>query len=186
MSHNTLNRNGLPEHLRILADRYPRTGWETHGNFDDMTRFWLDRHLMFREVLSRLTLETRAHLDRETDAMEFARRTARLTSFFLNQLHGHHMIEDHHYFPLLTAQEPRLASGFTLLESDHLQLDENIDRLEKRTNHMLGRIRDGSADSGAGVVLDLLEDFDRFLHRHLTDEEELVVPIILEHGSVHV
>lgn len=138
---------------------------------------------MFREVLARLTLETQGHLDRAADPRDFARRTARLTSFFLDQLHGHHMIEDHHYFPKLMTLEPRLAQGFELLENDHQRLDENIEALAEATNLTVGLIRPGAADSAAGKVLNLLGLFDGFLDRHLTDEEELVVPIILQYGA---
>ena len=38
----------------------------------------------------------------------------------LGNLHGHHQIEDHHYFPVFRQAEPRLAAGFGLLANDHV------------------------------------------------------------------
>ena len=44
-------RKNLPEHLRIIADKYPATSWQTHPNFSDLASFWLERHSMFRKVM---------------------------------------------------------------------------------------------------------------------------------------
>lgn len=181
-----LTRTSMPEHLRFAAQKYPRTGWETHGNFDDLTRFWLDRHVMFREILSRLTAETEAYLDKEEDGPVFAARSARLTGFFLNQLHTHHQIEDLHYFPILQEFDPRLVAGFEMLEADHTVLDKNIHKHAEATNKMLTSLKDGAAVDEAGGVHGLLRNFDKFMDRHLCDEEELVVPTILEYGPIEL
>jgi len=45
------HRKGLPDALRVLLEQYPRALWESHQNFDGLTRFWLERHLMFRRAL---------------------------------------------------------------------------------------------------------------------------------------
>ena len=174
-------RTGLPEHLRVLADLYPREGWQSHSNFNDMTRFWLDRHLMFRDVIGKLQAETMGFLDQPED--RFAPTLHRYTGFFLNQLHGHHGIEDHHYFPLLIEIDPRIAPGFALLESDHKELDGHIQMLADKTNAVLQALTAGEDAKGvADRLLSAQQGFERFLHRHLTDEEELVVPLILEYG----
>ena len=176
-------RAGLPDALRFLAEAYPRDSWEAHANFDDLTRFWLERHAMFRDVLGRLQAESRAFLDHNADPGLFGHRTARFTQFFLDQLHGHHTIEDQHYFPLLSSHDPQLPSGFALLERDHQALDVHIHDLASGTNTMLRALNDGRGRDEAGRVLDLLGVFETFLDRHLTDEEELVVPVILQYGS---
>jgi hemerythrin-like domain-containing protein len=177
------DRQHLPDALRFLSREYPRDGWEGHANFDEMTRFWLDRHAMFRDVLARLQAESRAYLDHDADPGLFAHRSARLTQFFLEQLHGHHTIEDRHYFPLLSAHDPRLPAGFDLLERDHQALDVHIHDLAGTTNAMLRALQAGQGRTEAGRVTDLLGTFEAFLDRHLTDEEELVVPVILQYGS---
>ncbi len=173
-------RQGLPEHLRVLAEAYPRKDWEGHVNFNDLTRFWLDRHLMFRDVIGRLMTESQSYLDRPGD--RFGAVLHRYTGFFLNQLHGHHGIEDHHYFPMLIGLDARVAPGFQLLDSDHKELDGHIHTLAATTNTALQALNAGVAKSEVDRLLAAQQAFERFLHRHLTDEEELVVPLILEYG----
>ena len=43
-------RSGWPEELRLLIARYPREQWQGHDNLGAMARFWLSRHDMFREL----------------------------------------------------------------------------------------------------------------------------------------
>lgn len=176
-------RTGLPDALRVLLEDYPRDLWQSHRNFDGLTRFWLERHLMFRQVLTELQDETRTFLDRNTDPRAFGGRTAQMAGFLINQLHGHHQIEDHHYFPKLSAAEKRLELGFEILDGDHHALDAHLHDLTEVTNTLLRAINAGSdATDPAGALEARLGGFERFLDRHLTDEEELVVPVILHHG----
>lgn len=180
------HRTGLPEQLQVLLERYPRSDWEYHRNFDELTRFWLDRHLMFRDVLGKLRMSSEAYLSRGIDARAFASGSRHLTGFFLSQLRGHHQIEDEHYFPILGAFDARLDRGFELLDNDHKELDSHIYRLAEATNYMLLSLHGGQGDAGVAKVHGQLEVFGRFMHRHLTDEEELVVPTILEYGPVKI
>ena len=108
-------RSGLPDPLRVLVEKYPREAWEGHANFTMLTRFWLDRHLGFRRMQRLLGAETRAFLDRRREPEEFARGLARLAGGYLEDLYGHHMVEDHHYFPLLKTLDARLEVQLTLL-----------------------------------------------------------------------
>jgi iron-sulfur cluster repair protein YtfE (RIC family) len=175
-------RTGLPDALRVLADALPRSGWEAHPNFDALTRFWLDRHLMFRDVLGRLRRGSELYLDRQLDPRRHAAETARYAGFLLNELHGHHGIEDAHYFPALMRLDTRLVRGFELLDADHHALDGHIHRMAETTNAFLSRLgqaeeRDRGADLSAALAR-----FETFLDRHLTDEEDLVVPVILTYA----
>jgi iron-sulfur cluster repair protein YtfE (RIC family) len=177
-------RDGWPPHLRILADKYPRQGWLTHPNFDDLTRYWLDRHLGFREMDAALNADVQELLGGNADPQSFARRMARLAGTMIEHLHGHHTIEDRHYFPLLVAKEKRLVRGFDILESDHNEIDGAIAALTTSANVLLRAIHDRDPHrDAAGTYLATLTSFGSFLDRHLTDEEELVVPVILEHGG---
>lgn len=185
MTNNLTTRDGLPEPLRVLLAQYPRDIWQSHRNFDGLTRFWLERHLMFRQVLARLQADTRAFIDRGADPDRFTPETARMMGFFLNQLDGHHKIEDMHYFPQLMGLEERLVPGFDLLDSDHHALDGELHEMATDTNTMLGHLRAREAVPGrdaAGRLETRLTRFAGFLDRHLIDEEELVVPVILHHA----
>lgn len=175
-------RTGLPDALRVLVEKHPRDGWEAHPNFGAMTRFWLQRHLMFRQIQATLVEETQAHLDRATDPAQYGTRLQRLGSLLLGELHGHHHVEDAHYFPLLATQDTRLARGFELLDRDHHELDGRMEALAGAANAALHRLAaNAPAADAAGRLHGELEAFGRFLDRHLTDEEELVVPVILEY-----
>jgi iron-sulfur cluster repair protein YtfE (RIC family) len=181
------DRTGLPDALRVLAEGYPREGWEAHGNFDDLTRFWLDRHLMFRRLQSELADDARALLERNAEPVRFAQRTSRLAGMLINQLHGHHQIEDHHYFPLLSARDLRLIRGFDLLDSDHHELDERLNALTLVANTSLQAISANEPYIDAtAAYLTQVERLASLLDRHLTDEEELIVPILLEYGPVQL
>jgi hemerythrin-like domain-containing protein len=174
-------RTGLPDALRVLLDRYPREAWEAHPNFSELTRFWLERHLMFRRLQSMLLDLTETGLDRRDDPRATAAQLGRLASMFLNELHGHHSIEDMHYFPMLSRLEPRLEQGFALLDTDHHALDPLLHALADRTNAVLRTAPQSGREMGR--LHDDLAAFSTFLDRHLTDEEEIVVPVILEHGA---
>jgi iron-sulfur cluster repair protein YtfE (RIC family) len=174
-------RSGLPDALRILLEKYPRRGWETHSNFNELTRFWLQRHLMFRRLQALLLEVTETSLDRTEDPRRIGANLQRLASTFLNELHGHHSIEDAHYFPMLSRLEPRLERGFALLDSDHHALDPLLHALAEQTNAVLHALP--KADLEMGRLHADLGKFSSFLDRHLTDEEEIVVPVILEHGA---
>ena len=172
-------RSGLPDTLRILVEKYPRNLWESHHNFDALTRFWLERHLAFRDLLARIDSQTQAFLDDRQDHRRYASQSAQLIGHLLNDLHGHHQIEDTHYFPKLAALDPHLDAGFALLDGDHQALDGHIHGLADATNAML-RVLQAKSDKRA--VADLhqrVQDFARFIDRHLIDEEELVIPAIL-------
>ena len=174
------HRDGLPEALRVLLADYPRAGWEAHPNFDGLTRFWLDRHLGFRRLLPMLHARARAIVER--DAEPQPQGLVRLAGTLLNDLHGHHQIEDHHYFPLLARAEPRLERGFALLDSDHHTLNAHLHALADSTNAVLAAVSENVPPRETAARLDqALIPFGRFLDRHLSDEEDLVVPTILHH-----
>lgn len=176
------NRKGLPDALRVLVETLPRSGWESHPNFDALTRFWLDRHLMFRDVLGRLRSGSELYLDRKVDPRRHAAETARYAGFLLNELHGHHGIEDHHYFPALVGLDARLVRGFELLDSDHQALDGHIHAMAETTNAFLQRLGQAEERDRGAALSAALARFESFLDRHLTDEEDLVVPVILTYA----
>lgn len=177
-------RSGLPEPLRILLETYPREAWEADPGFSALIRFWLDRHLMFRRLLDVLQTEAEAALDKNMDAQTYASHLSRYGSMFVGELHGHHSIEDQHYFPQIKGLEKRVEHGFDILDADHHALDAHINGFAASANAVLEAVQtDKALIDPVGQMRDGLGDMARFLDRHLTDEEELVVPILLKHGS---
>ena len=169
------HRSGLPDALRVLVEMYPRTGWQTHANFNGMVQFWLERHLMFRRLLAALETDVQAVLDRNMSFDHYAPRLSRYGGMLLNELHSHHHIEDSHYFPQLVELDTQVTRGFDLLDADHHAMDGLLIGMGEAANAVL-------QGAEVGVFARRLDAFAGLLNRHLVDEEEIVVPVILSTG----
>ena len=176
-------RPGLPDALRVLLEDYPRKAWRSDPGFSDLIRFWMERHLMFRRLLEVVDGEAEDTLDGKMDKQVFAAHLTRYTSFFIQELHAHHTIEDHHYFPKLKAMDTRISAGFDLLDKDHQDIDGHLHGFGEDANAVLAAIA-GAEDHRARLEAfqTRLTRTTRLLDRHLTDEEELVVPVLLKHA----
>jgi hypothetical protein len=178
-------RSGWPEDLCVLLARYPREQWDAHANLGDMARFWLSRHAMFRELSGTIEQITAQFRSGQLQPAEFARQFVPRLQFILDQLNVHHQIEDLHYFPIFRTADARLARGFDVLEGDHHHIHADMARTAETANGLLQALR-GDADrlrrcgddyaDASGVLL-------KGLIRHLDDEEDLIVPLILDRGE---
>ena len=178
-------RNGWPDQLRTLLDRYPREVWSGHENLGEMSQFWLSRHNMFRELAAAIEDALARYRDGKIGAQEFVEFFAPRLQFFLQQLHVHHQIEDRHYFPIFRKAEERLVAGFDVLEADHATLHHDIDSTVAAANGLL-RSFAGDADTlqrAAGTYADASGVLFKGLKRHLDDEEDLIVPLILDRSE---
>jgi hemerythrin-like domain-containing protein len=178
-------RTGWPADLRLLIDRYPREVWTGHANLGAMAQFWLQRHDMFREIGASLDEATTAFREGTMTAADFRAWFPPRLQFFLQQLNAHHQIEDHHYFPVFQAAEARLAHGFDVLEADHHLIHEQIGATVEAANAFLRAASNDPdplrvageryAEAGGGLL--------RLLTQHLGDEEELIIPLILDRSE---
>ena len=178
-------RSGWPEDLRVLMGRYPRERWDAHPNLGEMARFWLSRHAMFRE-LSVAIEQIAAHFRAgKLPPEEFARQFVPRLQFMLDQLNAHHQIEDLHYFPIFRVADDRLTRGFDVLEGDHHQIHADMARTAETANALLRALQEGGdpmrrcGDNYADASGTLLKG----LVRHLDDEEDLIVPLILDRSE---
>lgn len=179
-----VDRTGLPDALRVLLHDYPRVGWDADPGFDGLVRFWLDRHMMFRRLMDDMQSATEAALDGETDPQRYRALVSRYGGMFVNGLHEHHTIEDVHYFPKLAAKDARIAAGFAMLDADHHALDENLSGFVKAANGILQAPAEATAlKDASGAFHGQLAGFAQLLDRHLLDEEDLIVPVILRYGT---
>lgn len=168
-------RAALPDALRVLVEAFPRAEWTNHPNFGELVRFWMDRHLMFRRITAALHEDALAVQAGTLDPRAHANRLSRYGGLLVNELHGHHQIEDHHYFPQLIGLAPEVDRAFDLLETDHDAIDPMLHDLGGEMNAVLQGGAVGQFDAA-------LLRFETLLDRHLTDEEEIVVPVILKSG----
>ncbi|NKB49935.1 MAG: hemerythrin domain-containing protein [Alphaproteobacteria bacterium] len=178
-------RDGLPDDLLQLRKRYPRDTWPGHANLGEWVQFWLDRHRMFRELGAMLD-EACEHLRGERITLdEFKPWFAPRLEFFFGHLDLHHKIEEFHLFPVFAKAEPVLQHGFTLLEADHQAIHALVDTMQGAAATLLAdgivehdQVRRAGEDTGRELAALL-----RGLTAHLDDEEDLIVPIVLDHSE---
>ncbi|WP_299369407.1 hemerythrin domain-containing protein [uncultured Tateyamaria sp.] len=173
----------MPEDMRFLLNTYPRDTWEAHPGFREKTQHWMAAHQGFRMLAERVRLDTELLLDKDMALDDYAARLSFLGGRLVGNLHGHHGWEDRSYFPELCAADPRFAAGLEVLEQDHADLDVVLDDFTRQANRVikLAELDEGQARDEAGAVLDQATAIEAFLNRHLGDEEDLAVPIILHH-----
>jgi hypothetical protein len=177
------NRSGLPHALPLLTAVLPRDGWSGHPNFAGLTEYWLSWHAMFRELVSRIGADAGALSSGGMEPENFRHRLARLGGLLLNQLHGHHQVEDGHYFPLFVRREPDLARGFEILDRDHQVVAGWLGEFAGRSNALIAATATpGFQPHEAGAYHDWFTAFEPLLERHLSDEEDLVIPLLLRDG----
>ncbi len=180
---NEIRTNDMPAEMQILLDAYPRDTWEAHPGFKEKTKHWLGAHQMFRQLGQIIRTETEQFLDKSRGADAFAERLSYYGDMMVRNLHGHHGWEDHSYFPELAAADPRFEAGLEILEKDHLELDVVLERFSRSANRVIQLVQldEKQARDEAGGLHSIAETIEAFLKRHLSDEEELAVPIILHH-----
>lgn len=162
-------------------EEYPREAWESADTFSGLIKFWLDRHLMFRRLMSIMTSETEAVLDKSMDPQRFGANFSRYGGMFFQDLHMHHTIEDTQYFPKLKDLDARITRGFDILDRDHHAIDGHLATFADDANAALRALQKGGdlPEPELDRLHKRLIRLDGFLDRHLVDEEELVVPVLL-------
>lgn len=179
----TLRNHDMPEAMRVLLKEYPRDGWDAHPGFKDKTRQWLSAHQMFRKLAKRVRDDTQNYLNKDLDIDDYADRLSHFGGALIANLHGHHGWEDRIYFPELSAADPRFDTGLDVLETDHANLDVVLEDFKRTANRAikLSHLDAAQAYEEGGRMLGVTQTIEAFLERHLGDEEDLAVPIILHH-----
>lgn len=176
------NRKVLPQALRVLMEEFPREGWQSNERFDGLISFWLEKHMMFRKLMKAMISDSQQMIDGNLDPQQFQKQLSRYGGTFVSGLHGHHQIEDAHYFPVLEKMDARLGRGFEILDADHHALDRYLENFTNSANNVLQQNPLSKDNQFVGELNDALLEFNKILDRHLVDEEELVVPVLLKYG----
>lgn len=173
-------RGGWSKQLSFLLERHPRATWPARHSAT--VEFWLGVHERLRRDCAGLAAAADEHGGSPARLVVVA--TPRLHGL-VAAMHGHHQIEDYQYFPAFRRAEPRLARGFDLLEQDHTDLRIAVDAALAA----LVELRSAAERSADAATLNLAAvrygstaaALCGSLLKHLDDEEELVVPLLLEH-----
>lgn len=181
-----LNRRaGLPDHLCGLLRQFPREAWPAHDALGDWSQFWLERHDIFRQLSAALQDGCRQLLERRVDAERFRQWALPRLDMYVGHLDLHHQIEEFHVFPAFAALEPALQRGYALLEADHGVIHPCLPRLHE-AGQALAQPPQGNDDAAAQRTAALLGELNTLapqLTRHLADEEDLLLPVVLKHGE---
>jgi hemerythrin-like domain-containing protein len=180
-----LERQGLPDDLHWLVEKYPRENWQDHTNIHGIANMWLQRHDMFRELGGMLTKGIGDYREGRQTAPDFARWFAPRLNHFLGNLDGHHNVEDYQYFPAFAKAEPRLKRGFEILDADHHTIHEGLERNAEAANAFIKTLHESEDRQrfAADAYADENSRLIAMLTRHLADEEDLIIPLILDRGD---
>lgn len=181
--HTIETREGLPTEMQALLRDYPRETWPENPNFADSIQNWMGAHQMFRQLSNITRSDAEQFLNNDLDRDVYVGRLGHFGTLLVRNLHGHHTWEDRSFFPELAAADTRFDHGLQMLESDHVAMDRLLDDLTRHGNRLiqLSQLDPDQVLPEAGQIHDQACQIERFLERHLTDEEDLVVPILLHH-----
>ena len=74
-----------------------------------------------------------------------------------------------------------MSRGFDILDRDHHALDDILHRYVEAANAVIDA--DAQSTRETAKFLNETQSLEALLSRHLIDEEELVVPVILKYGA---
>lgn len=176
-------RQNLPNEMQVLLCDYPRDAWPDHPNFAASIQNWMGAHVMFGRLADLVEKDTQAYLNKDRSDADYAARLGYYGNLLVANLHGHHNWEDRAFFPELQAADPRFQDGLEMLEADHQVLDSRLDALTNHANRaiQLVQLDPSQVQDEAAEVLSAVSDVKTCLGRHLPDEEDLIVPILLHH-----
>ncbi len=177
---NLATRDGLSAELRALLFAIPAAEWPKHANYAGLAEFWQAVHRSLRSESGALAkglaeLSEIAPGDLQSGLLLCELRS--LGRHFVGHAHVHHHIEDDHYFPKLKRAFSLLTRPVDLLDGDHRVLEESLDAVERHLNALSAERAERDA---VGSALDDVQKLDRILGRHLADEEDIVIPALLQ------
>jgi hypothetical protein len=175
------SNEGWSRELLFLLERHPRATWPTARSAN--VAFWLDLHARLRRDCAGLRAAGDDYLRaRDTPAQLAAVAGPRLRGL-VAAMQGHHQIEDHEYFPAFRRTEPALARGFDLLEAEHAALLRDVDAALAALAELRATTEAKDAELAARRYVASADALCDRLMRHLSDEEDLVVPLLMERGD---
>ncbi len=168
----------LTPDLLALREQHPRESWPALPR-GSLPSVWLSMHDSLRDGQAMLErLATHWQLKMIDDAT-FRDRALPMLRQHLGHLHGHHRLEDTHYFPQFRSIQPHLVKGFDLLERDHAHLNAAIDVLEDLTRRLASLdLENPETRAHIQRMADALHRIGPDLRQHLLDEEDLVIPLL--------
>ena len=159
----------------FLFNKLPPDQWFS-ADYAYKTSGWLKVHTNIRKRQRILTQISEGYQSGEYDWSAYRSQLLKRINMHVLKLHQHHGVEDEGFFPEFIRMYPQLQAGFEILGRDHVRLDALLDKLQVQ-NDTLARseVEDKML---AEQLHQNLADATDLLSQHLTDEEDLVIPIL--------
>ncbi len=159
----------------FLYDKLPPDQWFSN-DYVYKTSFWLSIHADIRKRQHVLIQISDAYHAGDIEWLEYRSQISPRINQYIFKLHQHHNIEDTGYFPQFMRMYPQLKAGFEILDRDHVHLDTLLNELQVLNS----RLASSNTEDKALVeqLHQRLMDASELLSHHLTDEEDLVIPIL--------
>ena len=190
-ANNKTSQQALDDDLFSLAPRHPDSRLETDwlflynklppdqwfgADYAYKTSGWLKVHTNIRKRQRILVQISEAYISGEFDWSEYRSQILKRINMHVLKLHQHHGVEDDGFFPEFVSMYPKLAPAFEILGHDHEYLNELLDKLQIQNDQLA---RSEVEDKALAEELhDTLVKVTALLQQHLTDEEDLVIPIL--------
>lgn len=159
----------------FLLEKLPANQWYS-SDHAYKTSGWLNVHTNIgkrQRILRQLSEE---YLMGALNWDNYRTQILQRISMHVLKLHQHHSVEDHGFFPEFVSLYPQLKAGFEILERDHVRLNALLDEMQS-LNDELAKAQSEDKALAERLHANLITGTD-FLSQHLTDEEDLVVPIL--------
>lgn len=159
----------------FLYDQLPPTDW-FKADYVYKTSGWLNIHADIRQRQRTLIEISGAYRMNNLEWSAYRTQTLPRINQYILKLHHHHNIEDQAYFPTFIRMYPQLKAGFEILGRDHVHLDALLNELQALNGHLA---KSDVEDKALTEQLhQTLVNVSVLLSQHLTDEEDLVIPIL--------
>lgn len=159
----------------FLFNKLPPDQW-FGADYAYKTSGWLKVHTNIRKRQRILTQISEGYQSGEYDWAKYRSQMLKRINMHILKLHQHHGVEDEGFFPEFIRMYPQLQEGFEILRRDHERLDALLDELQAQNDQLA---RSEVEDKALAEQLhQTLMDASKLLQQHLTDEEDLVIPIL--------
>ncbi len=178
---NVTQRDKLPASIQESLISIERRRWPFHPKYHGKAEFFIQYHEGLRYTSFQILNSLRKLLDNAGEKSEIdaeLKNIGALCYTLFQDAERHHVIEDHSYFPAFRRIEPKLGAGIDLLENDHKCLSSAFAELKSSLNQSL---LINSNYSAVGQLYQSAVKVNNILIQHLSDEEEIIIPIFLMH-----
>lgn len=159
----------------FLYEQLPPDKW-FNADYVYKTSGWLNIHSDIRKRQRIIAQISEAYHSGNFEWSEYRTQILPRINQHILKLHHHHNIEDQGYFPTFISMYPQLKSGFEILDRDHVYLDGLLNEWQA----LNGKLATSEVEDKALAeqLHKILVDASDLLSQHLTDEEDLVIPIL--------